>query len=93
LFRDLGVNKFLWQSVYSTKENKFSKPCLTNYPNGNSKLFAFSIFENGTAIISNATTENSHARCKLHLGIAKNGTSFEYSVVLKDNVNCEPKFK
>jgi len=93
LFRDLGVNKYLWLSVYHAKENKFSKPCITNYPNGNSKLFAFSIFENGTAIISNATTENSHARCKLHLGIAKNGTSFEYSVVLKDNVNCEPKFK
>jgi 4-hydroxy-tetrahydrodipicolinate synthase len=93
LFRDLGVNRYLWQSVYLANENKFTKPNITNYPNGNSKLFAFPIFNNGTAIISNATIETSHSRCKLHLGIAKNGEKFEHMIILKDNVKCEPKFK
>lgn len=93
LFRDLGVNKFLWQSVYLENENRFSRPIITNYPNGNSKLFAFPIFENGTAIINNATTEASHSRCKLHLGIAKNGVIFDHSITLKDNIKCEPRFK
>ena len=92
-FRDLGINKFLWQSNYDAKEKLFSKPVITNYPNGGSKLFALPLFKNVTAIINNATTTPSHSRCKLHLGISTDGKSYQQSILLKDKNTSEPKFK
>lgn len=92
-FRDLGVNKYLWQSIYDSKTNKFSKPVITNYPNGGSKLFALSLPKNTTAIINNATTEAGHSRCKLHLGLNISGNLYQKSILLKNNIRSEPKFK
>lgn len=92
-FRDLGVNKYLWQSVYNEKDNSFSKPVITNYPNGGSKLFALPISKNGNAIINNATMESGHSRCKLHLGLSKNGQAFSHSILLKNDLKSVPKFK